>query len=56
MRLFNVTFVLETFTINTTVEAQDRNHAHSLGLELIATETGLNLIPIRYQIEIEEIY
>lgn len=52
---YNVSFVTDTAVITTSVRAEDEGDAHDFALDVIREDLGLNLIPIRYQIEIEEI-
>lgn len=51
---YNVSFVTDSAVITTTVEARDYSEAHDNGLQVIREDLGLNLIEVRYQIEIEE--
>lgn len=53
--LYNTQFITNRVILGVTVEAQDRDDAHTRGLDTIQQELGLNLIPIRYQIEVEEL-
>lgn len=52
---YNVQFVTDQVVLTTTVEADDAGEAHTQGLATVMYELGLNLIPIRYQIETEEL-
>lgn len=53
--LYNTQFVTDRVTLGVTVEALDKDDAHTKGLDAIQTELGLNLIPMRYQLEVEEL-
>ena len=55
MSRYNVQFVTEKVVLTTTVEADDESEAHDQGLATVLYELGLNLIPIRYQLETEEL-
>lgn len=55
MTRYNVSFITDRTVITTTVEADDEGEAHSQGLETVKYDTGLNLVPLPYQIEYEEI-
>lgn len=52
---YNVQFVTDRVVLTTTVEADDEGEAHTQGLETIRYDLDLNLIPIAYQIEYEEL-
>ena len=52
---YNVQFITDRTVITTTVEAEDEGDAHNQGLETVSYDLGLNLIPIPYQIEYEEL-
>ena len=53
--LYNVAFTTGRVTLTTTEEAEDTIDAHNKGLATILNELGLNLIPIRYYIQVEEV-
>ena len=53
--LYNVSFITDRVTLTTTEEAYDTIDAHNKGLATILNELGLNLIPIRYNIQVEEV-
>lgn len=54
--LYNTTFTTDAVSITTTVEADDEGDALSAGLARILDDIGLNLIPIRCQAEIEQLF
>jgi hypothetical protein len=51
---YNVTFITDKVVLTTSVEATDEDQAHDQALATVSYELGLNLIPIRYQVEYEE--
>jgi hypothetical protein len=53
--LYNVAFITDRVTLSTTEEAEDSTDAHNRGLATILRELGLNLIPMRYNIHVEEV-
>jgi len=53
--MFNVTFVTDRVSLITTVEAEDRGDAHTKALAEISEYLGLDLVPVRYQLEVEEV-
>ena len=52
---YNTTFITDRVLLLTTVEADDTSEAHTQGLETISYELGLDLRPIPYRVEYEEI-
>jgi hypothetical protein len=52
---FNVSFVTDRVIVSTTVEANDDTDAHNKALEEVRDYLGLDLVPVRYQIEVEQI-
>ena len=52
---FNVSFVTDRVIVSTTVEANDDTDAHNKALEGVRYYLGLDLVPVRYQIEVEQI-
>jgi hypothetical protein len=52
---FNVSFVTDRVIVSTTVEANDDTDAHNKALEEVRYYLGLDLVPVRYQIEVEQI-
>jgi hypothetical protein len=52
---YNVKFITDYVVLTTTVEADDEGEAHNQGLSMVQYELGLNLLPIPYQIEYEEV-
>jgi hypothetical protein len=52
---FNVSFVTDRVIVSTTVEANDDTDAHDKALEEVRYYLGLDLVPVRYQIEVEQI-
>jgi hypothetical protein len=52
---YNVRFITDYVVLTTTVEADDEGEAHTQGLSTVQYELGLNLIPIPYQVECEEL-
>lgn len=53
--LYNVTFITDRVILTTTEDAEDSTDAHNRGLATILQELGLNLIPMRYQLEVEQL-
>lgn len=52
---YNVSFVMDSAVLVTTVEAIDEGDAHSVALSRISDDLGLELIHTRYQIEVEKL-
>jgi hypothetical protein len=54
-KFFNVSFITDRVIVSTTVEADDDTEAHDKALEEVRGYLGLDLIPVRYQIEVERV-
>ena len=52
---YNVKFITDRTVITTTVEADDEGEAHNQALETVGYDLDLNLVPVSYQIEYEEL-
>lgn len=52
---YNVRFITDRTVITTTVEADDEGDAHNQGLATVMYDLELNLIPLPYQVEFEEV-
>lgn len=51
---FNVSFITDRVIVSTTVEADSDTEAHDKALEEVRSYLGLDLVPVRYQVEIEQ--
>ena len=54
-KFFNVSFITDRVIVSTTIEAGDDTEAHDKALEEVRDYLGLDLIPVRYQIEVERV-
>ena len=52
---YKVRFITDRIVITTTVEADDEGEAHNQALETVRYDLDLNLVPVSYQIEYEEL-
>jgi hypothetical protein len=52
---FNVSFITDRVIVSTTVEAGNDTDAHDKALEEVRYYLGLDLVPVRYQIEVEQV-
>ena len=53
--IYNVRFITDRTVITTTVKADDEGEAHSQALETVRYDLDLNLVPLPYRIEYEEL-
>ena len=53
---YNTTFTTDSVSLITTVDAEDEGDALSAGLARVLYDLGLNLIPIRCQVDIEQVF
>tara|TARA_B110000503_G_scaffold105975_1_gene158206 strand:+ start:251 stop:427 length:177 start_codon:yes stop_codon:yes gene_type:complete len=53
---YNTTFTTDSVSLITTVDAEDEGDALSAGLARVLDDLGLNLIPIRCQVDIEQVF
>jgi hypothetical protein len=54
-KFFNVSFITDRVIVSSTVEAENKTDAHDKALEEVRDYLGLDLVPVRYQIEVERV-